>query len=134
MEEKYKDLGQKISDPEIINDQNQWRKLVKEHSDLEEIVIKYRQYKSAQEGLDGAVEILEDKDSDEELVELAKMEICELEEQIGSIEEDLKILLLPKDPNDDKTLLLKSVQAPAGTKQVYLRRTYSECIQDMRKM
>ncbi|MFW5648650.1 MAG: peptide chain release factor 1 [Candidatus Alkaliphilus sp. MAG34] len=113
LEEKYKDLGQKISDPEIINDQNQWRKLVKEHSDLEEIVIKYRQYKSAQEGLDGAVEILEDKDSDEELVELAKMEICELEEQIGSIEEDLKILLLPKDPNDDKNVIVE-IRAGAG--------------------
>ena len=49
LEERYNDLGREISDPEIINDQNRWRKLVKEHSDLEEVVIKYRQYKSAQE-------------------------------------------------------------------------------------
>ena len=113
LEERYDDLGREISDPEIINDQNKWRKLVKEHSDLEVVVIKYRQYKSAQEDLDGADEILRDKDSDEELKELAKMEISELEEQINSIEEDLKILLLPKDPNDDKNVIVE-IRAGAG--------------------
>lgn len=113
LEERYENLGQKISDPEIINDQNQWRKLVKEHSDLEEVVTKYRKYKSVQEGLDGANEILRDKDSDEELRELAKMEISELEGQISSIEEDLKILLLPKDPNDDKNVIVE-IRAGAG--------------------
>lgn len=113
LEERYDDLGREISDPEIINDQNKWRKLVKEHSDLEVIVIKYRQYKSAQEDLDGADEILRDKDSDEELKELAKIEISELEEQINSIEEDLKILLLPKDPNDDKNVIVE-IRAGAG--------------------
>ncbi|HZK38053.1 MAG TPA: peptide chain release factor 1 [Clostridia bacterium] len=113
LEEKYNDLGREISDPEIINDQNRWRKLVKEHSDLEEVVIKYRQYKSAQEDLDGADEILRDKDSEEELKELAKIEISELGEQINSIEEDLKILLLPKDPNDDKNVIVE-IRAGAG--------------------
>ncbi len=113
LEERYNDLGREISDPEIINDQNKWRKLVKEHSDLEEVVIKYRQYKSAQEDLDGADEILRDKDSDEELKELAKIEISELGEQINSIEEDLKILLLPKDPNDDKNVIVE-IRAGAG--------------------
>ncbi len=113
LEERYNDLGREISDPEIINDQNKWRKLVKEHSDLEEVVIKYRQYKSAQEDLDGADEILRDKDSDEELKDLAKIEISELGEQINSIEEDLKILLLPKDPNDDKNVIVE-IRAGAG--------------------
>lgn len=113
LEEKYEDLSRKIGDPEIINEQNQWRKLVKEHSDLEEVVMKYRQYRSAQEELDGANEILRDKDSDEELKELAKMEIGELEEQVNSIEEDLKILLLPKDPNDDKNVIIE-IRAGAG--------------------
>ena len=87
--------------------------MVKEHSDLEEVVMKYRQYRSAQEELDGANEILRDKDSDEELKELAKMEIGELEEQVNSIEEDLKILLLPKDPNDDKNVIIE-IRAGAG--------------------
>ncbi len=113
LEEKYEDLSEKIGDPDIINDQDQWRKLVKEHSDLEEVVTKYREYKSAQEGIDGANEMLRDKDIDEELKEMAKMEISELEEQITKIEEDLKILLLPKDPNDDKNVIVE-IRAGAG--------------------
>ena len=113
LEEKYKDLSRQISDPEIINNQSQWTKLVKEHSDLEEIVTKYRQYRSVQEELEGANEILMDKDSDEELKEMARMEISELEEQMDTIEEDLKILLLPKDPNDDKNVIVE-IRAGAG--------------------
>ncbi len=113
LEEKYKDLSRQISDPEIINDQNRWTKLVKEHSDLEEVVTKYRQYRSVQEELEGANEILIDKDSDEELKEMARMEISELEEQVGTIEEELKILLLPKDPNDDKNVIIE-IRAGAG--------------------
>ena len=113
LEEKYKDLSRQISDPEIINDQNQWTKLVKEHSDLEEVVTKYRKYRSVQEELEGANEILIDKDSDEELKEMARMEISELEEQVGTIEEELKILLLPKDPNDDKNVIIE-IRAGAG--------------------
>ncbi|HZJ76934.1 MAG TPA: peptide chain release factor 1 [Oscillospiraceae bacterium] len=113
LEKKYKDLGLQIGDPEIINDQNRWTKLVKEHSDLEEVVTKYRQYRSVQEELEGANEILIDKDSDEELKEMARMEISELEEQAGIIEEDLKILLLPKDPNDDKNVIIE-IRAGAG--------------------
>lgn len=113
LEEKYKDLSRQISNPEIINDQNQWTKLVKEHSDLEEVVTKYRKYRSVQEELEGANEILIDKDSDEELKEMARMEISELEEQVGTIEEELKILLLPKDPNDDKNVIIE-IRAGAG--------------------
>lgn len=113
LEEKYEDLSEKISDPEIINDQNQWKKLVKEHSDLEEVVIKYREYKAAEEGLRDAKEILRDKEADEELKEMAKMEISDLEEQITTLEEELKILLLPKDPNDDKDVIVE-IRAGAG--------------------
>lgn len=113
LEEKYEDLSQKISDPEIINDQNQWKKLVKEHSDLEIIVSKYRQYKKAEEGLEGAKEILHDKSADAELKEMAKMEADELEEEINNLEEELKILLLPKDPNDDKNVIVE-IRAGAG--------------------
>lgn len=113
LEEKYEDLSEKISDPEIINDQNQWKKLVKEHSNLEEIVVKYREYKKAEEGLNDAKEILKDKSADEELKEMAKMEIHDLEEQIKALEEELKILLLPKDPNDDKDVIVE-IRAGAG--------------------
>ncbi|MBU5676573.1 peptide chain release factor 1 [Alkaliphilus sp. MSJ-5] len=113
LEEKYEDLSEKIGDPEIINDQNQWKRLVKEHSDLEEIVIKYREYKAAEEGLQGAKEILRDKEADDELKEMAKMEISDLEDQIQVLEDELKILLLPKDPNDDKDVIVE-IRAGAG--------------------
>jgi len=113
LEEKYEDLSEKIGDPEVINDQNQWKKLVKEHSDLEEIVVKYREYKAAEEGLQGAKEILRDKEADEELKEMAKMEISDLEDQIQVLEDELKILLLPKDPNDDKDVIVE-IRAGAG--------------------
>ncbi len=113
LEEKYEDLSEKISDPEIINDQNQWKKLVKEHSSLEEIVARYREYKKAEEGLNDAKEIIRDKTADEELKEMAKMEIGDLEEQIKTLEDELKILLLPKDPNDDKDVIVE-IRAGAG--------------------
>lgn len=113
LEEKYEDLSEKISDPEVINDQNLWKKLIKEHSNLEEIVVKYREYKKVEEGLSEAKEIIRDKNADEELREMAKMELHDLEDQIGSLEDELKILLLPKDPNDDKDVIVE-IRAGAG--------------------
>jgi len=113
LEEKYEDLSEKISEPDVINDQNLWRKLIKEHSSLEEIVTKYREYKKAEQGLNEAKEIIRDKSADEEFKEMAKMEIHDLEEQIEALEAELKILLLPKDPNDDKDVIVE-IRAGAG--------------------
>lgn len=113
LEEKYEDLSEKISDPEIINDQNQWKKLVKEHSTLEVIVMKYRDYKATEQGLNDSKEILRDKTADDELKEMAKMEINELEKTLDDLENDLKVLLLPKDPNDDKDVIVE-IRAGAG--------------------
>ena len=98
--EKYEELSQKVSDPEIINNQPVWQKYVKEMSDMEPIVKKYKEYKKTKNDLNDAKEMLDS--GDEELRELAKMEIGELEESIGTLEEELKVLLLPKDPNDEK--------------------------------
>jgi len=113
LEEKYEDLSEKISDPEIISDQNVWRKLIKEHSSLEVIVLKYREYKKAEEGLKDTKEIIRDKSADEELKEMAKMELHDLEEQIQAYQDELKLLLLPKDPNDDKDVIVE-IRAGAG--------------------
>lgn len=112
LQEKYEDLTVKISDPDVINDQNQWQKLVKEHADLQPIVEKYKEYRFSQEALEDAKEILHDKSADDELKEMAKMEIEELEEKIHEAEEKLRILLLPKDPNDEKNVI---VEIRAGT-------------------
>ncbi len=113
LEEKYIDLSKKISDPDVINNQGEWKKYVKEHSDLEEIVSKYKEYKQAQNALAEAKEILYDKSADEELREMAKMEISELEENIAKLQEEIKIMLLPKDPNDEKNVIVE-IRAGAG--------------------
>lgn len=112
IEDKYKELNEKISDPEIINDQAQWQKLMKEQSDLEPVVMKYREYKEAKEQFEGAKEILESS-NDEEMRELAKMELSELEPSLEEISEELRVLLLPKDPNDDKNVIVE-IRAGAG--------------------
>src|SRR5574344_1875911 len=112
LEDKYMDLTEKISDMEIINDQKVWQKYMKEHADLEPIVNKYREYKSVLNDLSESKSILEEE-SDEELRELAKMEISELEGQVEPLEAELKILLIPKDENDEKNVIVE-IRGGAG--------------------
>ncbi len=112
LEDKYIDLTEKISDMEIINDQKVWQKYMKEHADLEPIVFKYREYRNVLNDLSESKAILEEE-SDEELRELAKMEISELEGQVEPLEAELKILLLPKDPNDEKNVIVE-IRGGAG--------------------
>ena len=109
--EKYEELSMKVSDPDVINNQPVWQKHIKEMGEMEPIVNKYREYKKAKESVAEAKEMLEM--GDEELRELAKMEIAEYEDEIPKMEEELKILLLPKDPNDEKNVILE-VRAGTG--------------------
>lgn len=110
--EKYEELSLKVSDPDIINNQPVWQKHMKEMGEMEPIANKYREYKKAKSDLAGAKEMLEIS-SDEELRELAKMEISELEEALETYEGELKILLIPKDPNDEKNVILE-IRAGTG--------------------
>ena len=112
LEDKYKELTEKISDPEIINDQKTWQKYMKEHADLEPIVMKYREYRKVNETIAESKQILEEE-SDEDLRELAKMELSEAESQIAEIEDELKLLLVPKDPNDEKNVIVE-IRGGAG--------------------
>lgn len=112
LEDKYRDLTEKISDPEVINDQKTWQKFMKEHSDLEAIVMKYREYTDVLQNIKDSKEILQEE-SDEELRELAKMELSEMEDMVEPLEAELKILLLPKDPNDDKNVIVE-IRGGAG--------------------
>ena len=111
--DKYKDLTMKVSDPEIIADQAKWQKYAKELGETEPIVKKYEEYKKVKESIAENKEILGDNSFDDELKELAKMELNELEPQIPMLESELKILLLPKDPNDEKNVILE-VRAGTG--------------------
>ena len=115
--EKYDELSQKVSDPDVINNQPVWQKYIKEMGEIEPIVKKYTEYKKAKEDLAEAKEMLED--GDEEMRELAKMEIGDLEETITSAEDELKILLLPKDPNDEKNVILE-IRAGTGGEEAAL--------------
>ncbi|MCQ2548309.1 MAG: peptide chain release factor 1 [Clostridia bacterium] len=109
--EKYEELSLKVSDPDIIANQSEWQKYIREMSELEPIVKKYKEYKDLKSNMEEAKEML--SMGDDELKELAKMEIAEAEERIPELEDELRIALLPKDPNDDKNVILE-VRAGTG--------------------
>ncbi len=111
--DKYEELSQKVSDPEVIANQNLWQKYAKDMGEMEPIVKKYQEYKRAKDGMEEAKEVLEEVGLDEEMKALAKEELAELEGQIPGLEEELKVLLLPKDPNDDKNVILE-IRAGTG--------------------
>ena len=115
--EKYDELAQKVSDPDIINNQPVWQKHIKEMGEMEPIVKKYKEYKKAKTDMTEAKEMLED--GDEEMRELAKLEIADLEDTIAGDEEELKVLLLPKDPNDEKNVILE-IRAGTGGEEAAL--------------
>ena len=110
--DKFKDLEVKVADPEVIADMENWTKLMKEHADLELVVNKYLSYKDNLKNLEEDKEML-GTTGDSEMEELLKDEISTLEEQIEKDQEDLKILLLPKDPNDEKNVFIE-IRAGAG--------------------
>ena len=110
--EKYNEMALKASDPDVIANQPEWQKCVKEMGEMEPIVKKYEEYKKTKEALAEAKEIVE-IETDEELRDLAKMEISDAEANLETLTEELKILLLPKDPNDDKNVILE-VRAGTG--------------------
>lgn len=110
--DKYQELVKKTSDPDIIADQGVWQKYIKEMGEIEPIVKKYEEYKGVKESIKEAKEVLEAED-DEEMRELAKMELGEQEEVLPTLESQLKVLLLPKDPNDDKNVILE-IRAGTG--------------------
>ncbi len=119
IQNKYEELSMKVSDPEVISDQKLFQKYAKDISDMEPIVHKYVDYKRIVDGIREAKEILNDGDGDEEMRELAKMELSDLEEQKDVIEGELKILLIPKDPNDEKNVILE-IRAGTGGEEAAL--------------
>nr|WP_255688499.1 peptide chain release factor 1 [Tepidanaerobacter sp. GT38] len=112
VEKKYIELTEKVADPEIIAKHEEWRKLAKEHASLEEIVNCYRDYKKTLEQIKENQVLLKEASGDSEMEELVKSDLEELEEKKLKLEEQLKILLLPKDPNDERNVI---VEIRAGT-------------------
>ncbi|NFH70371.1 peptide chain release factor 1 [Clostridium botulinum] len=112
IENKYDELSVKISDPSIMQNQNEWRKLCKEQADLEVIVNAYKEYKQVIEDLQVNKEMLSDE-SDREMKEMLNEEISSLSEREIELEKEIQILLLPKDPNDDKNVFVE-IRGGAG--------------------
>lgn len=107
IEDRFADLESKISDPEVIANQELWRKLCKEHSDISPIVEKYREYKALNENIEEAAMMLADSSLDKEEKEMIEEEVADSKRKIEAICEEIKILLLPKDPNDDKNVIVE---------------------------
>ncbi|MBR0089106.1 MAG: PCRF domain-containing protein, partial [Clostridia bacterium] len=106
LEERFELIAGKISDPDVIADQESWRKYCKEHSDLTPIIEKYRELKTAKQTIEDDKEMLESP-QDKEFEEMIRLEMSEAEETVERAVEELKILLLPKDPNDDKNVIME---------------------------
>ncbi len=109
---RFEEVGQLLVQPETMKDQKKFHQLSKEYRDLEKVVIKYNQYQATLDGIKHAKEVLQ-KEKDAELRELAKMEIDELEPKRDALESEIKELLMPRDPNDDKNAILE-IRAGTG--------------------
>ena len=115
VEKRYDELTKLIADPEIIQNQSKWKTLIKEHASIEEIVLKFREYKKAKQAMEEAKELLDDP----EMKELAEADYYENKEKLPKLEEELKFLLIPKDPDDDKNIICE-IRAGAGGEEAAL--------------
>jgi len=115
----FEEIGLKMTDPSVISDTALLTELMKEHRSLEPLVTAYREYKKAQNDMQGALEMLESGELDRELKELAEEELKESKERIEALTDELKILLLPKDPNDDRNVIVE-IRGGAGGEEAAL--------------
>ncbi|MDD2220969.1 MAG: PCRF domain-containing protein, partial [Clostridia bacterium] len=113
LETRFNELTELVADSAVIADQPTWQKYVKARSDLEDVVAVYLEYKACLQNIEEAQAILYDKASDTELSEMAELELDEQLEKKEMLEQKLKILLLPKDPNDQKNVILE-IRAGTG--------------------
>ena len=115
IEKRYEELNKEIADPNLISNQSEWQKAMKEHASLEKLVQKFREYKKVKKEMEEAEELLKDP----EMKELAEAEYHEKKEQLPKLEEELKFLLIPKDPDDDKNIICE-IRAGAGGEEAAL--------------
>ena len=106
-DKRYNELEKRMYEPDVVSDPEAYRKVMQEYASIEPVVKKYREYLAAQRTIGDSLAVLEDAGSDEELRELASMELDDAKRQLPLLEEELKILLLPKDPNDDRSVIVE---------------------------
>ena len=109
---RYQQIMEELNDPDVVNDQKHFRKLMKEQSDLQPLVEKYTEYKNTKQTIEDSLEMLEVED-DEEMKEMLKEELSEAKSNIAKIEQELKVLLIPKDPMDEKNVIVE-IRSGAG--------------------
>lgn len=115
---RYEDITAELGNPDVVNDQEKFRKLMKEQSSLAPLIETYTEYKNCKKNIEDSLAIL-DEETDEELKEMAKEELNESKARVEELEHELKILLLPKDPNDDKDIVVE-IRAGAGGEEAAL--------------
>lgn len=119
MEQRYNELSNKLSEPDIANDQKQFAELMKEFKNLSPIIEKYKEYQSAENSFTEAKELLDSGNLDKEFKDMVQIEYKESKEKMEFISEELKILLLPKDPNDEKNVIIE-IRGGAGGEEAAL--------------
>jgi len=119
MEQKYEEISEKLSQPDIVNDNKLYTQLMKEYKNMTPIIEKYREYKKAQAAFDEAKELLEAGGLDKDFKDMAQAEYDESREKMESCTQELKVLLLPKDPNDDKSVIIE-IRGGAGGEEASL--------------
>ena len=118
-ESRYEEIGNLLMDPDVVSDQETYKKLMKEHKQITPVVEKYREYAAAKAAEAEALMLLEDGSLDKEFRELAQEELNEAKDTIERTAEELKILLLPRDPNDDKNVIIE-IRGGAGGEEAAL--------------
>ena len=109
---RFEEITTELTEPSVVNDQNRFRKLMKEQSDLQPLVDAYTEYRKCQETVEDSLAMLE-SESDDEMREMLKEEMSDAKKRIIELEQEMKILLLPKDPNDEKNVIVE-IRAGAG--------------------
>ena len=115
VEKRYEELTKIISDPEVIGNQAEWQKAIKEHASIEDVVMKFREYKKVKQAMADAEELMQDPD----MKDLAEEEYYSSKEKLPTIEEELKVLLIPKDPDDDRNIICE-IRGGAGGEEAAL--------------
>ena len=123
---RFEEVLKELNDPAVVNDQQKFRKLMKEQNDLAPIVEAYKAYKQAKQDVEDSLAILENE-SDDDMRELAKEELNDAKGRIEELEQEMKILLLPKDPNDDKNIVVEIRAGAGGDEQRFLQLSFIVC-------
>ena len=129
---RYEEIMSELQEPGVADNQERFRRLMKEQNDLTPIVEAYKEYKACKQAIEDSLAMLEEE-TDEEMRELAKEELNDSKARVESLEQELKILLLPKDPNDDKNVIVEIRAGQAVMRLLFLQQRSIVCMSTMQR-